>query len=271
MDEGLVERVARKVCWPDEEETRRGLALYRTEFHRIMKQVRKSLGEFQTLADRFPTIQSVVVPDRIDELLPGARIEVAVRVGGNFSSDSTHTNPLMALCSDTFDRLVDISEDFDRWERDVDEIEESTRTRLLEILNTAQASTLEAMEERLDAVGRPPFEISPRRGFDESAGLRQTLLAYLPNDLGQALGVLTSYLYDQALEAGDAPGNERYIEREFRALSQDLAYLSARFQTLAEAGEHVSLEPSDHRRLEAATRLATALREAHELVGNGHD
>lgn len=79
--------------------------------------------------------------------------------------------------------------------------------------------------------------------FEESAGLRHTLLAYLPKEVGEALSVVTSYIYDQALAEGEVPGGEGYVEREAAALLDDLRYAEARLAALTAAGEQTDLSP----------------------------
>ena len=271
MGEGLVERVARKLSWPDEEETKRGLALYRAEYARIMGRIRNCMSELQDLADRFPEIEKVVVPDEIAALLPGANIEVVVWDDDVLiTSDSIYTNPLLALIKETAYELGQVAEVLDAWERTVEEVEDYTAERAEKILGAAPAKTLEAMEAHLDAMARPHFKIAPRHGYSESAGLRQTLLAYLPHEVGDGLSRVVAYLYDQALEVGDAPGPAGYIEQEFRARGEDLAYLAERFRVLADVSPHMTVAGDDRGRLEAAEKLATTLQGALDFLGERH-
>lgn len=81
--------------------------------------------------------------------------------------------------------------------------------------------------------------------FKESAGLRQTLLAYVPKEVGEALSVVTSYVYDQSLSEGELPSGEGfgegYVAREARALAADLRYIEHRLEALVEIGVQTTL------------------------------
>lgn len=104
-----------------------------------------------------------------------------------------------------------------------------------------------------------------KKDYRESAGLRETFLAYLPAEVGEALSVVASYLYDQALEEG-APGPAGYIEGEFLALGEDLAYLLARFRALGAAGEQMTVGESDRGRIDTAGGVAAILQDAIERL-----
>lgn len=104
--------------------------------------------------------------------------------------------------------------------------------------------------------------------FEESAGLRQILLAYVPKEVGDALSVVTSYIYDQALAEGELPSGPGvgvgYVAREARALAADLRYIELRLEALVEAGVQTSLTAEELKILSLVETGLEHLRRARE-------
>jgi len=104
--------------------------------------------------------------------------------------------------------------------------------------------------------------------FKESEGLRETLLAYVPEEVGEALCVVTSYIYDQAMAEGDLPTGqafgEGYVAREARALAADLRYIELRLEALVKVGVQTSLTADEVAILALVETRLQHLRRARE-------
>jgi hypothetical protein len=106
-----------------------------------------------------------------------------------------------------------------------------------------------------------PRDLTPA-GWDESAGFRETFLAFFDTpEHRQVLRHLAHLLHESALELARpaVPGGESATSHELRAAAADLRHLQGFLATVARGQEEHALSPADTELASLAGRQAQAV------------